>query len=90
MQQRKFRNLIERDKIRSETMMSALESGMPDEIMKQLSDILDTYIALADKPGELKGSIPLPMPGRVLEYFLPGRRVHQAMIRVGSSEEDTN
>ena len=88
MQQRKYRNAAERTIVCQEIMGSAYKIGLPDDIIQQLAEILDKYMASADKNGDFIGKIPIPnVDGKCIEYFLPGRRIHRAGVRVTDDDK---
>ena len=88
--QRRFRNQIERDLIKSEVATSIERLGLPDDIsaLRDLTAVMDQFVA-SENGHHFAGFIEIPElgTGRTIEYSLPGRRFQKQFVRLVTREE---
>ena len=89
MQQRKFRNIEERQLIKNEALENAQHYGLPDNIVNHLTMELDKYISyhnINSKQGATIAGI-IPFNHEInIEYCLPGRRVMRHYVKSTKNE----
>ena len=89
MQQRKFRNIEERQLIKNEALENAQHYGLPDNIVNHLTMELDKYISyhnINSKQGATIAGI-IPFNHEInIEYCLTGRRVMRHYFKSTKNE----
>ena len=86
MQQRKFRNLEERQRIASEIRDNLMRHLGLDEL-DELVDVMAAFLAAADTGRSFDGTIEVKHLGLAIEYCLPGRRVRPHYVKIKRSAQ---
>ena len=90
VQQRRFRNRAEREAIRTEVALRAMETGVGQaDGFGALAAALDAFVEDDGGSRTFEGTVALPSVNARIEYSLPGRRVLRHVVRVVAEKPES-